>query len=59
VAKQLEGAYAIGVISTLEPDKIIGLRKGSPLIVGLGEGENFIASRHTGGFRIHQEIHYS
>jgi len=44
VAKQLEGAYAIGVISTLEPDKIIGLRKGSPLIVGLGEGENFIAS---------------
>ncbi|WP_297887120.1 glutamine--fructose-6-phosphate transaminase (isomerizing) [Sulfurihydrogenibium sp.] len=44
VAKMLEGAYAIGVISTLEPDKIVALRKGSPLIVGIGEYENFIAS---------------
>ncbi|PMP76741.1 MAG: glutamine--fructose-6-phosphate transaminase (isomerizing) [Sulfurihydrogenibium sp.] len=44
VAKMIEGAYAIGIISTLEPDKIVALRKGSPLIVGLGENENFIAS---------------
>ncbi len=44
VATKLEGAYAIGVISTYEPDKIIGIRKGSPLIVGIGNGENFIAS---------------
>ncbi|NPA58266.1 MAG: glutamine--fructose-6-phosphate transaminase (isomerizing), partial [Aquificae bacterium] len=44
VAKRLEGAYAIGVISTYEPDKIIGIKKGSPLIVGLGKRENFIAS---------------
>ncbi|WP_028951259.1 glutamine--fructose-6-phosphate transaminase (isomerizing) [Sulfurihydrogenibium subterraneum] len=44
VAKMIEGAYAIGVISTLEPDKIVALRKGSPLIIGIGKGENFIAS---------------
>lgn len=44
VAKKLKGAYAIGVISTNEPDRIVALRKGSPLIVGIGNGENFIAS---------------
>lgn len=44
VAKKLKGAYAIGVISTSEPDRIVALRKGSPLIVGIGNDENFIAS---------------
>lgn len=43
VAK-MEGAYAIGVICKDEPDKIVAVRKDSPLIVGLGEGENYIAS---------------
>ncbi|MGB3368563.1 MAG: glutamine--fructose-6-phosphate transaminase (isomerizing) [Acidaminobacteraceae bacterium] len=42
--EKMEGAYAIGVISSDEPDKIIAVRKDSPLIVGLGDGENFIAS---------------
>ena len=42
--KDLEGAYALGVISTSEPDTLICTRKGSPLVVGLGEQENFIAS---------------
>ncbi|MEI8216932.1 MAG: glutamine--fructose-6-phosphate transaminase (isomerizing) [Eubacteriales bacterium] len=41
---QMRGAYAIGVISSFEPDKIIAVRKDAPLIVGLGEGCNFIAS---------------
>jgi len=41
---QLEGSFAIGVVSNKEPDKIIAARSGSPLIVGLGKGENFIAS---------------
>jgi len=41
---QLEGSYALGVISKEEPDKLIAVRKDSPLIVGLGNGENFIAS---------------
>ena len=41
---KLEGSFAIGVIANNEPDKIIAVRKDSPLIVGLGEGESFIAS---------------
>jgi len=41
---QLEGSFAIGVISSKEPDKLIGARLGSPLIVGAGKGENFLAS---------------
>ena len=40
----LEGAYALGVISTSEPDTLICARKGSPLVIGVGENENFIAS---------------
>ncbi|MBE9515755.1 MAG: glutamine--fructose-6-phosphate transaminase (isomerizing) [Proteobacteria bacterium] len=42
--KQLEGAYALGVISVDNQDELIAARQGSPLIIGLGEGENFIAS---------------
>ena len=40
----LEGAYALGVVSTSEPDTLICTRKGSPLVIGVGEDENFIAS---------------
>ena len=40
----LEGAYALGVVSTSEPDTLICARKGSPLVIGMGENENFIAS---------------
>ncbi|MDP2682452.1 MAG: glutamine--fructose-6-phosphate transaminase (isomerizing) [Deltaproteobacteria bacterium] len=42
--KQVKGSYAIVVISKDEPDKIIGARMECPLVVGLGEGEGFIAS---------------
>ncbi|QXM06636.1 glutamine--fructose-6-phosphate transaminase (isomerizing) [Crassaminicella indica] len=42
--EKMEGAYAIGVICKDEPDKIVAVRKDSPLIVGIGENENFIAS---------------
>jgi glucosamine--fructose-6-phosphate aminotransferase (isomerizing) len=42
--RRLEGAYAIGVISLAEPDRIVAARMGSPLVVGKGLGENFIAS---------------
>jgi len=41
---QLKGSFAIGVISAREPDKLIGARCGSPLIVGKGKNENFLAS---------------
>ncbi|AKL96928.1 glucosamine--fructose-6-phosphate aminotransferase [Clostridium aceticum] len=41
---RMEGAYAIGVISRKNPEKLVAVRKDSPLVVGIGEGENFIAS---------------
>lgn len=41
---KLEGSYALGVLCSREPDKLVAVRKDSPLIVGIGEGENFIAS---------------
>jgi len=41
---KLEGSFALGVISRREPGTIVAARKSSPLIAGLGEGENFIAS---------------
>ena len=41
---KLEGAYAIGVVSTKEPNRLIAARKGSPLVIGVGIGEYFIAS---------------
>ncbi|NEZ48602.1 glutamine--fructose-6-phosphate transaminase (isomerizing) [Clostridium botulinum] len=42
--KKMEGSYAIGVICKYEPNKLVAVRKDSPLIVGVGEGESFIAS---------------
>src|SRR3989339_493385 len=41
---EVEGTYGLAVIYEKEPDKIIAARKGSPLVLGIGEGENFIAS---------------
>jgi glucosamine--fructose-6-phosphate aminotransferase (isomerizing) len=43
-AARLQGAYAIAVIDERNPDVVVGARKGSPLVVGLGQGEFFIAS---------------
>jgi glucosamine--fructose-6-phosphate aminotransferase (isomerizing) len=42
--KRLDGAYAIAVFCREEPHRVIAARQGSPLIVGLGQGENFVAS---------------
>ena len=42
--KQIDGSYALGVICSKEPQKLIAARNESPLIVGLGNEENFIAS---------------
>ncbi len=42
--RHVEGAYGLCVISPRDPDKIIVARKGSPLVIGIGEGEYFIAS---------------
>ncbi|WP_438349012.1 glutamine--fructose-6-phosphate transaminase (isomerizing) [Paenibacillus sp. FA6] len=40
----LRGAFALGVLTEYEPNKIVAVRQASPLIIGLGEGENFIGS---------------
>lgn len=42
--RELHGAYAIGVIAIQQPDLLVCARMGCPLLIGLGEGENFIAS---------------
>jgi glucosamine--fructose-6-phosphate aminotransferase (isomerizing) len=42
--KRFRGAYAIAVFAADEPQRVIGARSGSPLVVGLGRGENFVAS---------------
>ncbi|HTN67105.1 MAG TPA: glutamine--fructose-6-phosphate transaminase (isomerizing) [Burkholderiaceae bacterium] len=42
--RRLRGAYAIAVFCRDEPHRVVGARQGSPLIVGIGEGENFLAS---------------
>ena len=42
--REVIGTYGIAVVCADEPDKIIGARRGSPLIVGIGKGENFLAS---------------
>ena len=42
--RKIKGSYALGVLSLEEPDKIVVARRDSPLAIGLGEDENFIAS---------------
>ncbi len=44
VIPQLKGAYALGIIHTEHPDELITVREGSPLVIGVGIGENFISS---------------
>ena len=44
VLPQLRGAYAIAVVSTQEPGVVVGARKGSPMVMGLGDGEQYLAS---------------
>ena len=44
VVPKLKGAYALGIIHTDYPDQLIAVREGSPLVIGVGIGENFISS---------------
>ncbi len=44
---RVEGAYGLVIICTKETDRLFAARKGSPLVIGVGEGENFIASDAT------------
>ena len=44
VVPKLKGAYALGIVHTQHPDELITVREGSPLVIGVGIGENFISS---------------
>jgi glucosamine--fructose-6-phosphate aminotransferase (isomerizing) len=57
VAK-LEGAYALGIISIKNPQHLIAVRHGSPLVLGKGIGENFIASDPMALFPVTQQFIY-
>ena len=54
--KLLVGSFAIGVISSREPNKLIGARLGSPLILGVGKDENFLASDVPAIFGFTKEV---
>ncbi|MGE0803502.1 MAG: glutamine--fructose-6-phosphate transaminase (isomerizing) [Lautropia sp.] len=60
---QLEGAYALAVISSREPDVVVGSRRGSPLLLGIGadgtgNGENFLASDTSALLQVTKYVAY-
>ena len=58
VLRRIEGAYALGMLCADCPDRIIAARKDAPLLLGYGEGENFIASDVTAIIRHTRDVAY-
>lgn len=58
VINRVEGSYALGVLCSDYPEQFIAVRKASPLIVGLGKGENFIASDVTAILKHTRDVYY-
>lgn len=58
VINRVEGSYALGVLCSDYPDQFIAVRKASPLVVGLGKGENFIASDVTAILKHTRDVYY-
>lgn len=58
VTSKLEGSYAIGVMCNNEPDKVVAVRKDSPLIVGVGKDEYFIASDIPAILNYTRDVYY-
>jgi glucosamine--fructose-6-phosphate aminotransferase (isomerizing) len=55
---RVEGAYGLVIICTSEPDRLYAAKKGSPLVIGVGDGENFIASDATPIVEFTQRVIY-
>ena len=55
---QLVGAYAIGVIAADNPHQLVAARKGSPLLLGVGEGENFVGSDMSALLQVTRNVVY-
>ena len=58
VLHQIEGAYALGILCADEPDQLVAVRKDSPLILGYGDGFNFLASDVTAIIKHTREVCY-
>lgn len=58
VVDKLEGAYALGIMNVDHPEHLIGVRRGCPLVVGIGIGEHFIASDHLALLPVTQSFIY-
>lgn len=58
VIQRVEGSYALGILCSDYPDSFIAVRKASPMIVGLGKGENFIASDVTAILKHTKDVYY-
>jgi glucosamine--fructose-6-phosphate aminotransferase (isomerizing) len=58
VIERVEGSYALGILCSDYPDQFIAVRKASPMIIGLGEGENFIASDVTAILKHTRNVYY-
>ena len=58
VLKKLEGSYAIGVLHKNHPDKLICAREHSPLVIGIGENENLIASDVSALLKYTKDVYY-
>ncbi|MEQ1915027.1 MAG: glutamine--fructose-6-phosphate transaminase (isomerizing), partial [Sideroxydans sp.] len=56
--KELVGAYAIGVVAADNPHQLIAARKGSPLLLGVGEGEHFVASDMSALLQVTKNVVY-
>lgn len=54
----LEGSYALGILNADHPDTMVALRRDAPLLVGVGEGENFIASDVAAILKYTRDVYY-